>query len=128
MRLTRMYQGDDGESHFEDIEVGLKHFDVGDLSRRLFPASMSFRVSQPGLFVDGHNAPGKSMIIVIQGIVQTEVTNGESRRFGPGDICFAEDADGPGHKTTDIEGPRFSLMVNLPDDFDVHHWARSFDD
>ena len=128
MRLTRMYQGDDGESHFEDIEVGLKHFDVGDLSRRLFPASMSFRVSQPGLFVDWHNAPGKSMIIVIQGIVQTEVTNGEARRFGPGDICFAEDAGGPGHKTTDIEGPRFSLMVNLPDDFDVHHWARSFDD
>ncbi|MCY3734348.1 MAG: hypothetical protein OXG42_08710 [Chloroflexi bacterium] len=128
MRLTRMYQGEDGTSHFEDIELGLKAFDVGQFSRRLFPASMSFRVSQPGLFVDWHNATGKTMILVLQGLVETEVTNGESRRFGPGDICYAEDVDGPGHKTTDIEGPRLSLMIQLPDDFDVHRWARSFDD
>jgi len=128
MRLTRMYQGDDGESHFEEIEIGLRHFDVGDVSRRLFPLSTSFRVTQPGWHFDWHNAAGKTMIIVIQGVVQTEVTNGEVRRFGPGDICYAEDVDGPGHKTTDLEGPRLNFMVHLPDDFDVHRWARSFDD
>lgn len=127
MRLTRMYQGDDGTSYFEDIELGLKSFDVGEFSRRLFPANMSFRVSQPGLFIDWHNAVGKTMIIVMQGVVETEVTNGDARRFGPGDICYAEDVDGPGHKTTDVEGPRVSLMIQMPDDFDIHHWARSFD-
>ncbi len=128
MRLTRMYQGDDGTSQFEDIEIPLKHFEIGDVTRRLFPNSISFRISQPGLFVDWHNAPGKHMIIVIQGKVQTEVTNGEVRSFGPGEICLAEDVEGPGHKTTDLEGPRLSLMVSLPDDFDVHRWARSFDE
>ena len=128
MRLTRIYEGDDGTSQFEDIEIGLKEFDIGALSRQLRPNNVIFRVSQPGLVNDWHNAPGKTMIIVIQGSVQTEVTNGDVRRFEPGEICYAEDVVGPGHLTTDIEGPRLSLMVSLPDDFDVHHWARSFDD
>ena len=129
MQLTRMYQGDDGNSHFEEIELPLKSIDViGDLSRRLFPTPVFFRVTQPGWFYDWHNAEGKTMIIVIEGKVQTEVTSGEVRSFGPGEICYAEDTEGPGHKTTDLEGPRLSLMVMLPDDFDVHRWARSFDD
>ena len=128
MRLTRIYQGDDGVSHFEDVEVALKEFDVGGMSRRLFPHHMFFRVTEPGLTVDWHNTPGKRMIIVIEGVVQVEVGHGEVRRFGPGEICLAEDVEGPGHLTTDIEGPRFSLMVDLPDDWDVHRWARQFND
>ena len=128
MKLTRMYEGDDGESHFEDIEVGLRSFEIGEVSRRLFPGSVSFRVTPQDWQMDWHNAPGKTMIIIIQGAVKTEVTSGDSRTFGPGEICYAEDVDGPGHITTDIEGPRLSLMVSLPDDFDVHRWARSFDD
>ena len=128
MQLTRMYTGDDGMSHFEAIEVNLKEFDIGALSRRLRPLSMILRVSQPGLVTDWHTANGKTMIFVIEGSVQTQVSNGDIRRFDPGDICYAEDVAGPGHLTTDLEGPRLSLMVSLPDDFDVHHWARSFDD
>lgn len=128
MKLTRMYEGDDGESHFEDIDVGLKRFEVGEVSRRLFPGSVSFRITPPDWQMDWHNAMGKTMIIVIQGAVKTEVSSGDSRTFRSGDICYAEDVGGPGHFTTDVEGPRLSLMVNLPDDFDVHRWARSFDD
>lgn len=127
MKLTRIYQGEDGTSEFEDIDIALKEFDIGALSRRLFPSNIVFRVSEPGLVNDWHTAPGKTMIIVIRGSVQTQVTNGQIRRFDPGDICYAEDVDGPGHLTTDLEGPRLSVMVTLPDDFDVHNWARSFD-
>lgn len=128
MKLTRIYEGDDGTSQFEEIELALKEFEIGALSRQLRPNSVVFRVSQPGLVNDWHNAPGKTMIVVITGSVQTEVSNGEVCRFDPGEICYAEDIGGPGHLTTDLVGPRLSLMVNLPDDFDVHRWARSFDD
>ena len=128
MKLTRMYLGEDGTSQFEDIEIGLREFDVGAFSRNLRPDHMSFRVSESGLVNDWHNASQKTMIVVIQGAVQTEVSNGDVRRFGPGEICYAEDVDGPGHLTTDLEGPRLSMMIFLPDDFDVHRWARSFDD
>ncbi len=128
MQVTRIYQGDDRTSHFEDIEIALKEFDVGAFTRNLRPNHMSFRISQPGLVNDWHNASAKTMIIVIQGSVQTEVSNGETRRFGPGQICYAEDLEGPGHLTTDLQGPRLSLMVFLPDDFDVQRWARSFDE
>ena len=47
MRLTRMYLGDDGTSQFEDIEIGLKEFDVGAFTRNLRPDHMSFRISEP---------------------------------------------------------------------------------
>ena len=127
MKLTRMYQGEDGTSQFEDIEINLHELDIGAFSRNLRPEHMSFRISPPDLVYDWHNATQKTMIVVIQGAVQTQVSNGEVRRFGPGEICYAEDVEGPGHLTTDIVGPRLSLMVFLPDDFDVHHWARSFD-
>ena len=128
MKLTRMYLGEGGTSQFEDIEIALKEFDVGAFSRRMRPDFISFRISEPGLVNDWHNAEAKTMIVVIQGSVQTEVSSGEVRRFDPGDICYAEDTEGPGHLTTDLEGPRLSMMVFLPDDFNVHHWARSFDD
>lgn len=128
MKLTRMYLGEDGTSQFEDIEIGMKEFDVGAFTRILRPDQMSFRISQAGLVNDWHNAMAKTMIIVIQGKVETEVSSGEARQFGPGEICYAEDIEGPGHLTTDLEGPRLSLMVFLPDDFDVHRWARSFDE
>ncbi len=128
MKLTRIYQGEDGTSQFEEIEIALKPFDIGALSRRLFPANMVFRISEAGLVNDWHNAAAKTMIIVIQGSVQTEVSSGEVRRFDPGDICYAEDVEGPGHLTTDLEGPRLSLVVTLPDDFDAHRWARQFGD
>ena len=128
MQLTRIYTGDDGTSQFEEIELNLKEFEIGALSRQLRPDSVIFRVSEPGLVNDWHTAPGKTMIIVVSGSVQTEVTNGEVRRFDAGGICYAEDVTGPGHLTTDLEGPRLSLMVSLPDDFDIHRWARSFDE
>lgn len=126
MRITRIYQGADGLSHFEDIEVNLHQTDLGGMSRRLFPAHCFFRTTEPGLTVDWHNTPGKRMIIIIKGVVEVEVGRGRKRRFGPGDICLAEDVDGPGHRTVDIEGPRLSLMADLLDDWDANRWARQF--
>ncbi len=126
MRITRMYQGDDGVSHFEDVEVALHLTDLGGMSRRVFPGQAFFRRTEPGLSLDWHNAPGRVMIIIIQGAVEVELTGGEKRRFGPGDICMAEDVEGPGHKSVDVEGPRLSLMISMADDWDVRHWARQF--
>ncbi len=127
MRITRIYQGDDGVSHFEELEVAQHVSDLGGVTRRLFPAQCFFRTTEPGLTVDWHTTPGKRMIIIIQGACEVEVGHGEKRRFGPGDICLAEDTDGPGHRTVDVEGPRFSLMVDLPDDWDARRWAREFE-
>lgn len=124
MQITRMYQGEDGVSHFEEVEINVLANEFGEMTRRLFPQHAFFRTTPQGLSLDWHNTPGKRMIIVIQGVVEVEVANGAKRRFGPGEICLAEDVGGPGHRTVDVEGPRFSLMVDLPDDFDLKRWAR----
>ena len=124
MQITRMYQGEDGVSHFEEVEINVLANEFGEMTRRLFPQHAFFRTTPHGLSLDWHNTPGKRMIIVIQGVVEVEAANGAKRRFGPGEICLAEDVGGPGHRTVDVEGPRFSLMVDLPDDFDLKRWAR----
>ena len=124
MQITRMYQGEDGVSHFEEVEINVLANEFGEMTRRLFPQHAFFRTTPQGLSLDWHNTPGKRMIIVIQGVVEVEAANGVKRRFGPGEICLAEDVGGPGHRTVDVEGPRFSLMVDLPDDFDLKLWAR----
>ena len=124
MQITRMYQGEDGVSHFEEVEINVLANEFGEMTRRLFPQHAFFRTTPQGLSLDWHNTPGKRMIIVIQGVVEVEAANGAKRRFGPGEICLAEDVGGPGHRTVDVEGPRFSLMVDLPDDFDLKRWAR----
>ncbi len=124
MQITRMYQGEDGVSHFEEVEINVLANEFGEMTRRLFPQHAFFRTTPQGLSLDWHNTPGKRMIIVIQGVVEVEAANGVKRRFGPGEICLAEDVGGPGHRTVDVEGPRFSLMVDLPDDFDLKRWAR----
>lgn len=124
MQITRMYQGEDGVSHFEEVEINVLANEFGEMTRRLFPRHAFFRTTPQGLSLDWHNTPGKRMIIVIHGVVEVEAANGAKRRFGPGEICLAEDVGGPGHRTVDVEGPRFSLMVDLPDDFDLKRWAR----
>ena len=42
--------------------------------------------------------------------------------MGAGDIMLAEDTTGQGHITRDIEGPRRSLFIPVPDDYDVSGW------
>ena len=48
---------------------------------------------------------------------------GGKRRFGPGDVLFAEDLTGEGHANRELLGPRQSLILPVPDDFDIRRWA-----
>jgi hypothetical protein len=47
-----------------------------------------------------HTAPKEQYIIYLKGTAEIEVTSGEKRIFGPGDILLVTDTTGKGHKTT----------------------------
>ncbi len=124
MQVTRMYKGSDGISHFEDVKVPAKLTRVGEISR-WFPAdNVLFREVPEGLFLDWHLADNRVFIAILQGRIEVTLGEGVVRQFGPGDIVFAEDQDGRGHQTHDIEGPRMSLMIKVPDDFNIDDWER----
>ncbi len=115
MKLTRMYTGADGESHFEELEIAFEETGGSSRSSKLREASgIMFREMGGDYFLDWHNAPRRQFIINLEGAEEIEVGGGTKRRFGPGEILLAEDTTGRGHISRAVDGqPRRSVFVTL---------------
>ncbi len=118
MQITRLYSGADGESHFEDIEVSLQGSAAGEVSARLPVESLLLRTTPGDYEPARHLAPRRQFIINLDGEVEIEAGS-STRRFGPGSLIFAEDLTGHGHVTRDVGGARQSVVIPVPDDFDL---------
>lgn len=119
MQITRVYTGDDNESHFETIEVALAESRYGSLSQLFAAEGVIFRSTPVGGELDFHNAPRRQFVVTLSGKVEVEVGDGSKAQLSGGDILLADDLSGHGHITRDLEGPRRSLFIPLPEDFDV---------
>ena len=135
---VRLYTGDDGQSHFEDMELP-----AGDVETVAIKdgAGMTFRRAEDGQLIgsieeeintedsdkqafergkqvgnlDWHNAPRRQYVIVLSCQMEFQVGDGTVRRLGPGDILLAEDLTGQGHITRAVGGPLVWVTVPLPD-------------
>ena len=85
--ITRLYTGDDGQSHFEELDM-----DVGPYPwRELRTATgIMFRHDEPGKFLDWHPAPRRQFVITLSGQVEIGLGDGTLRHFGAGDVMLAE--------------------------------------
>ena len=119
MEITRVYTGEDGRSHFEEIDVPLAESRYGSLSGLYAAEGVIFRETPVGGELDFHNAPRRQFVVTLSGAVEIECGDGSKRRLGAGGILLADDTDGQGHITRDLEGSRRSLFIPLPEDFDV---------
>ena len=119
MQITRVYTGEDGQSHFEEIEVALGDSRYGRLSALHAAEGVIFRETPVGGELDFHNAPRRQFVVTLSGLVEIECGDGSKRQLGAGGILLADDTTGQGHITRDLEGPRRSLFIPLPEDFDV---------
>ena len=116
MKYLRIYTGEDGESHFEDIEITLNdHGEIGKLSELESASGIIFRETTSDYDFDWHNAPRRQYILILSGGgVEIEVGDGTKRRFHAGDMLLAEDTTGQGHISRAIsEEPRVSIFVTL---------------
>ena len=115
MKITRLYSDKNGESHFEDIDIPLDDSgDIGRLSKILPVTGMMLRENPGDYNYDWHPAPGKQYIVMLEGMLEVEVSDGEKRIFPPGDILLVEDIDGKGHKSRVPDGkPRKSLFIAI---------------
>ncbi len=116
MRITRIFSGDDGESHFEDVDVPLQdHGPRGLMSELVKATGVIFRQTGPAYDLDWHNAPRRQYVVNLSGgQVEIEATDGTKRRFGPGDVLLAEDTTGRGHVSRAIgDLPRDCLFITL---------------
>ena len=126
-RFARVYTGNDGRSHVEDIEPPFERL-TGPEAAVIDPggligatawenaAGITFRRSPPGHFQDWHIAPRRQYAVSLSGKVEVVCGDGTAHRFGPGDVLLAEDLTGEGH-TTRVVGDeiRVYMVISLPD-------------
>ncbi len=111
MGFVRVYTGDDGQSHFEDLDLL-----PPDVERSIAQATanITFGRSRDGSFSDWHNAPRRQYAIFMSGgQMEVGIGDGTVRRFGSGDAVLFEDLTGQGHTSRSVGGDRLSAIVPL---------------
>src|SRR5262245_12327584 len=117
--IVRVYSGDDGQSHLEEVSLLLRPFvdmegAYGEGPPFQAATEITFRVAPPGYVLQWHCAPRRQYTITLSGEAEVEVGDGTIKRIGPGDVVLAEDLTGQGHITRVVGNqPRFSVVVPL---------------
>ncbi len=112
MGVYRLFTGDDGQSHIEELSAETLQ------EIKLEGAQMNFSVSQrePGHFSDYHPAPRRRWQVGLVGRTIIGLSDGTSHEFGPGDVRLIEDTTGKGHTTTYPDGFMITLQVTPAED------------
>ena len=113
MLIVRIYTGDDGESHFEDIDLPYERMETSERTAVENAENIHFRRYQPGSFIDWHPAPHRQYVITLEGQVEVGLGDGTKRIFSAGDVLLADDLTGRGH-TTAVYGDKQRVSVAIP--------------
>src|SRR5919201_7025946 len=95
MGITRLYTGEDGQTHIEELDLASHP----ELTSLMATKGVVFRSTQPGYFSDWHTAPRRQYVITLAGEAEIGLRDGSIHRLGPGDVNLAEDLTGTGHTT-----------------------------
>lgn len=115
MKITRIYTGDDEQSHFEDIEIELGLVGAGGQISDLFPTTgVIFRETAGDYDYDFHTAPRRQYVVNLDAALEITVGSGEKRVLEAGEVFLAEDVTGQGHISRAVNGKvRHSLFITL---------------
>jgi hypothetical protein len=126
LKLTLIRAGDDGESHFEELDLPLDYTQRRATSPTMPAIGTAFGISTEVLEPqDWHHAPRRQLVAVLSGVLEIECGDGSKAQFGPGDTFLADDLTGRGHLTRDLEGPVTLFYVHLPDNLTLEDWQAS---
>jgi uncharacterized cupin superfamily protein len=116
VKITRLYNGPENQSCFEDIEIDLaSKAPLGLFSEPVGAKAVFFREIPPGYHYTWHNVVCREYVVTIEGEAEIEAGSGEKRRFGKGDVLLAEDMTGKGHRTRSIGRKVWrQIFVTLP--------------
>jgi hypothetical protein len=119
MRITRIYTGEDGESHLEEVELPIET--AGERAATvLIPAARTgFGFLSVTEALGWHPAPRRQIVTILAGEMEIECAEGSKARFVPGDAFIADDLTGHGHLTRYPVSPLRIQYVLLPDDLDL---------
>lgn len=115
MRIHNLYEDENGQSHWRDIEVEWATTSPGGkLSAPIPVSAIIFRETQPDYDLDWHPAPRRQYIINLVGGVKLTASDGEARVIGAGEVILVEDISGKGHLSQNVtQELRYSIFVPI---------------
>ena len=124
--ITRIFTGEDGLAHAEDIQLDLNARGATDMFKAT-GAEFSVRPPTSGANPRNtaatdpnapgwHTGPARQFVITLSGSSEVEVAAGVHVAAGPGHINLIEDTTGKGHITRNFgPGDRIALTIPLAD-------------
>jgi len=129
MKCLRIYATPDGESHFGEVDIAMtltRSFPDGapvEHSARYEASRSAFYEASRVRFVhipagareaDFHKPPGRLLQIWLDGEVEFETSDGETRRVSAGNAVLVEDTHGKGHISRHPPEGQNAIQVLLP--------------
>src|SRR3974390_2287173 len=117
VKVINVRADEQGVSHVRDIEIDMKELapGLGHISDPIKATSLWFRRTPEAQNRDWHPAPRKQFVITLSGgVAEFAVSDGETRRVGPGEIVLVEDTFGKGHLSKAFDGlPRNVIFIGV---------------
>jgi quercetin dioxygenase-like cupin family protein len=118
MRYTRLFSDEQGESHFDEVEIDFASADYVEGSTPLKLSSpqavMGYRFmdAPAGWTSDWHPSSARNLFVVLSGEWEVTASDGEARRFRTGDVLLVDDVSGKGHRSRVLgEENSVALMI-----------------
>lgn len=109
MKFPMIHADEQGETHFgvqdvpeREVPFGPPPNPTGKMSDFGAVETMFVFSVPAGTDVPAHNAPQPYIAIIISGTGEVVTSDGEARRFHPGEVLFCNDLTGKGHVTRAI--------------------------
>jgi mannose-6-phosphate isomerase-like protein (cupin superfamily) len=122
MKYIRIFSDEEGESHFDDVEVQQELVEFAPpappvLLSQFIPArQFTFLTFPQGWQGDWHPAPARQFFFLLSGNLEGTVSDSEKRIIGPGCIVLLEDTAGKGHLTRVVGSEDVSaIVIQLPE-------------
>jgi uncharacterized cupin superfamily protein len=110
VQIIRLYTGDDGEAHFEDLTPD----QLAEVVSRVGDSPIELGHPCTPFSEDFHPARRHQYAVMLAGVIEFETGDGSMRRLRSGDVLVAEDLTGRGHIRRGFEGEScYYLMVPL---------------
>jgi sugar lactone lactonase YvrE len=126
MKFTKIFPDETGETHFGTHEVADRTVAMGpppnppgQMSDCGTTSSMCVFSVPAGTSAPAHNAPQPYIAIVLSGEAEVVASDGEWRRFLPGDVLFCEDTVGKGHVTRAVSDLKLAFVNRAQTPLDI---------
>lgn len=121
MKYIRIYSDEEGETHFEDVEIQQEFVEFAPpappvlLSQFISAKRFTFITFPLGWQGGWHPTPAKQFFFLLSGKLDGTVSDGEKRIIEPGSIVLLEDTSGKGHRSGVVGSEDVvAIVVQLP--------------